>query len=317
MIRYGGITLLLACLNLTAAPAQDAKQRDAKAEEWTVSAAEIPMRDGITLHTLIAAPRHPAIEMPIMIQRTPYGTPDNLLGVTPPDVAKDLAEDGYIQVAQDIRGRHKSEGTFVMLRPPHPPQDASGVDECTDTYDTIEWLLKHVPGNNGRVGMRGGSYDGWLAAMALVHPHPALKAVSPKAPVADMFLGDDFHHNGAFRLSYGFEYVWMMESGKDQDSKWPIDRPDAYDWYLSLGPLATINAKYLHGARPSWNDFVAHPNYDAFWQRQAITSYLKSPLTVPTMLVGGWYDQEDFYGPQRIYAKLARLDPSHLAYLVL
>jgi putative CocE/NonD family hydrolase len=276
------------------------------------------MRDGVNLHTLIAAPRRrAATPMAFMLQRSPYGTPDNLIGTVSADGADDLARMGYIYVLQDIRGRHKSEGVFVMLRPPHAPEDVHGVDECTDTYDTIDWLLQHVPGNNGRVGMRGGSYDGWLAAMALIHPHPALKAVSPMAPVADMFLGDDFHHNGAFRLSYGLEYVWMMESGKGQNTDWPIDMPDAYDWYLRLGPLAAVNANYFHGTRPSWNDFVAHPNYDAFWKRQAITSYLNEPLPVPTLLVGGWYDQEDFYGPQRIYAALSRHDPHHLAYLVL
>jgi putative CocE/NonD family hydrolase len=311
-------TLLLFALTMPPLSAQTRpKQADGTANEWIVTAAEIPMRDGVKLHTLIAAPRHPAGPMPLLLQRTPYGTPDSTIGSLPTDVAKDLADFGYLAVVQDIRGRHKSEGAFVMLRPPHTPEDVHGVDECTDTYDTIEWLLHHVPGNNGRVGITGGSYDGWLAAMALIHPHPALKAAMSKAPVADMFLGDDFHHNGAFRLSYGFEYVWMMESGKEQNAQWPIDLPDAYDWYLRLGSLSSVNANYLHGTRPSWNDFVAHPNYDAFWQRQAITSYLNTPLTVPTLLVGGWYDQEDFYGPQRIYAELSRHDPHHLAYLVL
>lgn len=311
-------TLLLFALTITPLSAQmTPKQADGTAQGWSVTAAEIPMRDGVKLHTLIAAPKHPSLPIPLLLQRTPYGTPDGVLGSLTADVTTELADFGYIQVVQDIRGRHKSEGAFVMLRPPHAPEDVRGIDESTDTYDTIEWLLHHVPGNNGRVGIRGGSYDGWLAAMALIHPHPALKAVLPKAPVADMFLGDDFHHNGAFRLSYGFEYVWMLESGKEQNTQWPIDLPDAYDWYLRLGSLASVNADYLHGTRPSWNDFVMHPNYDAFWQRQAITSYMKTPLTVPTLLVGGWYDQEDFYGPQRIYAELARHDPHHFAYMVL
>ncbi len=310
--------LLLFALTVSPLSAQGTqKAGDIASSDWAVTAAEIPMRDGVKLHTLIAAPRHAVVPMAILLQRTPYGTPDRIATSLPADVARDLAEYGYIQVGQDIRGRHRSEGSFVMLRPPHAPEDVHGVDESTDTYDTIDWLLKNVPGNNGRVGIRGGSYDGWLAAMALIRPHPALKAVCPKAPVADMFLGDDFHHNGAFRLSYGFEYVWMLESGKEQNVNWPIDLPDAYDWYLRLGPLSSVNANYLHGTRPSWNDFVAHPNYDAFWQRQAITSYLNKPLTVPTLVVGGWYDQEDFYGPQRIYTELARHDPHHLAYIVL
>jgi putative CocE/NonD family hydrolase len=310
------VTLFALAAASLAAPTTP-KPVEGTAGEWTVTAAEIPMRDGVKLHTLIAAPRHPAVPMPILMQRTPYGVPDRMVEALPADAARELSEDGFIAVIQDIRGRHKSEGAFVMLRPPHAPGDARGVDESTDTYDTIDWLLRHVPGNNGRVGIQGGSYAAWLAAMALVHPHPALRAVLIKAAPADMFLGDDFHHNGAFRLSYGFEYVWMLESGKEQNANWPIDLPDAYDWYLRQGPLANIDARYLHGTRPSWNDFVAHPNYDAFWKRQAITSYLNRPLTVPTMVVGGWYDQEDLYGPQRIYAELARRDPHHLACLVL
>jgi putative CocE/NonD family hydrolase len=313
----GALLLFALAMNslLAQAPPQQANKT---APEWVVTAAEIPMRDGVKLHTLIATPQHAGPPMPFMLERTPYGAPDNFLKSVPAGAAMAFSKDGYIRVWQDIRGRFKSEGDFVMLRPPHNPQEVKGIDESTDTYDTIDWLLKNVPGNNGRAGIQGVSYDGWLAAMALIHPHPALKAASPQAPVADMFLGDDFHHNGAFRLSYGFEYVWMLESGKELNGQWPIDLPDAYDWYLRLGPLSNANANYLHGTRPSWNDFVAHPNYDAFWQRQAIAGYLmKSPLTVPTLLVGGWYDQEDFYGPQRIYAELERHDPHHLAYLVL
>jgi len=311
-------TLFLFALASQIASAQKTNPPSAApTSEWTASATEIPMRDGVKLHTIILAPKHPAGLLPIMLVRTPYGSPEGALKSIQTDDANRLNFYGYIRVFQDIRGRHKSEGVFVMLRPPHPLADSHGVDECTDTYDTIDWLVKHVSSNNGRVGMKGGSYDGWLAAMALIHPHPALKAVSPQAPVADMFLGDDFHHNGAFRLSYGFEYVWMLESGKEEDTQWPIDLPDAYDWYLRLGPLANANLNYLHGTRPSWNDFVTHPNYDKFWKRQAISPYLDKPLTVPTLLVGGWYDQEDFYGPQRIYAELTRHDPSRLAYLIL
>jgi len=273
------------------------------------------MRDGVTLYTVIRSPAHSTTPLPFMIERTPYGT--ELPAKLSDAEQKLLAGDGYIQINQDIRGKFKSGGEFVMLRPPHDPKDPTGVDECTDTYDTIEWLIHHVPGNNGKAGITGVSYDGWLAAMALIHPHPALKAASPQAPVADMFLGDDFHHNGAFRLSYGFEYVWLLESGKELNTAWPIDKPNAYDWYLENSPLSTLDAKFLHGKYPSWNDFVAHPNDDAFWQRQAIAPYLKTPLTVPTLLVGGWYDQEDFYGPQRIHKELAKHDPSHLAYMVL
>ena len=200
--------------------------------------------------------------------RTPYGI-ESRGPKALKEYFKDLADDGYIFVFQDIRGRYKSEGQFVMSRPPRDPKDAKAIDEGTDTYDTIDWLLKNVPNNNGRVGMLGISYPGWLTVMALLDPHPALKAASPQASPADMFLGDDFHHNGAFRLSYGFEYVAMMETDKGNAS-FKFDRYDTFEWYLKLGALSNVNAKYFKGKMPTWNDFVAHPNYDDFWKKQAL-----------------------------------------------
>jgi putative CocE/NonD family hydrolase len=227
---------------------------------------------------------------------------------------KDLADDGYIFVFQDIRGRYKSEGQFVMLRLPRDKSDAKAIDEGTDTYDTIDWVLKNVQNHNGRVGMLGISYDGWLTVMAMLDPHPALKAVSPQAPPADMFLGDDFHHNGAFRLSYGFEYAALMETSKENFT-FRFDKYDTYEWYLQLGPLSNANAKHFQGRLPSWNDFVAHPNYDAFWQKQAVAPYLDR-VTVPTLNVAGWWDQEDFYGPLKIYETLEKRDRMNFNHLV-
>ena len=154
--------------------------------------------------------------------------------------------------------------------------------------------------------MLGVSYDGWTTIMGALEPHPALKAISPQASPADMWLGDDFHHNGAFRLSYGFEYAAMMESGKDVQ-QFAFDRYDTFDWYLKLGPLANVNAKYLHGKIPTWNDYVAHPDYDEFWKRQTMVPHLTS-VKVPTLNVAGWWDQEDFYGPVRIYDALEKHD---------
>ena len=231
--------------------------------------------------------------LPVILLRTPYGisgAPQSLRGRY-----KELADDGYIFAFQDIRGRHTSEGTFVMIRPVRDRRIPGSIDEGTDAYDTIGWLIKNVTGNNGRVGMLGVSYDGWLTAMALVEPHPALKAVSPQAPPADMWLGDDFFHNGAFRLSYGFEYAARMETTKQQFN-FEFDRYDTFDWYLALGPLSNVNAKYLLGKIPTWNDFVAHPDYDEFWKRQTIVPHLTA-ARVPTLNVAGWWDQEDFYGP--------------------
>ena len=200
-----------------------------------------------------------------------------------------------------------------MQRPVRDAKNPKAIDEGTDTYDTIDWVVKHVPRNNGRVGLLGISYGGWLTVMGMLEPHPALKAVSEQASPADMFLGDDFHHNGAFRLSYGFEYSTMMETDKT-NFKFAFDRFDTYDWYLRLGPLANANAKYIHGTLPTWNDFVKHPNYDAFWKAQAMPYLLTKPK-VPNLNVAGWWDQEDFYGPMKIYELLEKEDPDHLNYL--
>ena len=274
----------------------------------------IPMRDGVRLYTQLFVPTGNKERLPILFLRTPYGTGD----LSPAQLAAaipEIAADGYIVVNQDIRGRFKSEGKFVMLRQPRDPKDKSAVDESTDAYDTIEWLLKNTP-NNGRVGMAGTSYGAWLTVMAALDPHPALKAAVPQASPADMWLGDDFHHNGAFRLSYGLEYTYMMESSKEiSDVSSLVDRNDAYQWYMNLGPLSNVDTKYFNGRLPTWNDFVQHPDYDAFWKRQGFAPWLNR-LTVPTLNVAGWWDQEDFYGPIKIYELLERHDTANKNFLV-
>ena len=282
------------------------------ADRFEVSDVMIPARDGVRLHTKIFTPRGATGRLPIIVKRTPYGI-DGAAGNFNAYL-KALADEGYIFVFQDIRGKFGSEGTFVMQRPPRAAGDTTSLDEGTDTYDSIEWLLENVRNHNGRVGMLGVSYDGWTTVMGALEPHPALKAVSPQASPADMWLGDDFHHNGAFRLSYGFEYAAMMESGKDVQ-QFAFDRYDTFDWYLSLGSLANANAKYLHGRIPTWNDYVAHPNYDEFWKRQTMIPLIAS-VKVPTLSVAGWWDQEDFYGPVRIYEALEQFDTANLNYLV-
>jgi hypothetical protein len=275
----------------------------------------IPMRDGVHLHTEIYVPKNAPQPLPFIFERTPYGVADDEKGITTKfKNYGELVSEGYIFVFQDIRGRYKSEGQFVMLRRPRDPHDPQAIDEGTDTYDTIDWLLKNVPNHNGRVGVLGISYGGWLTAMAMIEPHPALKAVSEQASPADMYLGDDFHHNGAFRLSYGFEYAAMMETGKTS-FHFQFDRYDTFEWYRALGPLGNVNEQFLHGRVPSWNDFVDHPNYDEFWQKQAVPPYLKR-VTVPNLNVAGWWDQEDFYGPQKIYETLEKQDSRHWNYFV-
>ncbi len=273
----------------------------------------VPMRDGVKLHTIIYAPKSHREPLPILFNRTPYGI-DNIYRAFLAGSLKEEIEEGYIFAFQDIRGRFKSEGQFVMQRPLRESANAKLTDEGTDAYDTIDWLVKNVPKNNGRVGMFGTSYPGWLVVMAVLEPHPALKAVSEEATPADMFLGDDFHHNGAFRLTYGFEYSFALESSK-LTSNFKFDRYDTYQWYLRLGALSNADAKYFHGKLPTWNNFVSHPNYDQFWQQQALVNQLKK-VTVPIMHVAGWWDQEDFYGPVKAYEVLEKTDPNHVNYLV-
>ena len=273
----------------------------------------IPMRDGVKLNTDVYTLKNSSAPLPFIFSRTPYGIDNS--GGNLNSYLKELAEDGYIFVFQDIRGRYKSEGQFVMSRPPRDAKDNKAIDESSDTYDTIEWLVKNIPNNNGRVGVLGISYGGWLSVMAMLDPHPALKAVSPQASPADMFLGDDFHHNGAFRLSYGFEYATMMETGKT-NYQFQFDTYDTYEWYLKLGALSNANDKYLQGKLPTWNDFVNHPNYDAFWQKQAFAPYLNR-VTVPTLNVAGWWDQEDYYGPLKIYELLEKHDAKNLNHLII
>ena len=313
MRRITGLVVLAAGLCLAVGPANVARPQAPAAAKLVRTDAMVPTRDGASLFTIVFAPKEPAEPLPILMIRTPYGIegrPErNFRGSL-----KELADDGYIFVFQDIRGRYKSEGTFVMCRPPRDPDNPKTVDEASDTADTIDWLLKNVKGHNGKVGMLGVSYPGWLTAVAMLDPHPALKAVSPQASPVDMFLGDDFHHNGAFRLSYGFEYVAMMETDKTNFS-FKFDRHDSYEWYLKLGGLANVNRRHFHAKLPSWNDFVAHPNYDAFWKRQSLEPRL-TKVTVPTLNVGGWYDQEDFRGPQRIYELLERHDREDQNFLV-
>ena len=284
-------------------------------DRYVKTNAMIVMRDGVRLNTDIYAPRDQQGPLPMLFRRTPYGIDGAARAFDVP--YKELADEGYIFVFQDIRGRFKSEGQFVMQRPARSPaqrKEPKAIDEATDAYDTIDWLVKNVPNNNGRVGMLGVSYDGWTTAMALTDPHPALRASSPQASPSDMWLGDDFHHNGAFRLSYGFEYAAMMEAGKDVEN-FNFDKYDTYEWYLTLGPLSNVNAKYLHGKIPTWNDYVAHPNYDKFWQVQTLIPAL-TQVTVPTLNVAGWWDQEDFYGPIQIYERLEKFDKDNKNFLV-
>ena len=262
----------------------------------------IPMRDGTQLFTIILAPKTSPAPLPFLLLRTPYSASVYVGNPFPGDFFQELAQDGYIFVFQDIRGLYKSQGEFVMNR---PWQGGRGIDESTDTYDTIEWLLQNIPRHNGRVGALGVSYPGWLTEMVGMSGHPAVKAVSPQAPMTDTWMGDDFFHQGAFRQSYGLEYSYELETSKDGAS-FDVGVYDMYDWYLRQGTLARITDT-LGYKLPTWRSFIAHPTYDEFWRSKAVQR-VWSKTTVPTLTVGGWWDQEDFFGPLAIYAALEKND---------
>ncbi len=277
---------------------------------YTRTEAMVPMRDGVRLFTVILSPRQATGPQPLLMTRTPYGV------AGPVDLTRyaELAADGYIFVFQDIRGRYRSEGTFVMNRPQR--RDGSGTDESTDTYDTIEWLLKNVPNNNGRVGIFGVSYPGWLTAVAGIGAHPALKAISPQAPMGDTWLGDDFFHQGAFRLTYGLEYTWELEASKDESVIPSPARYDTYEWYRSFPTLTALANAVGANDWPTWRRFVEHPSYDSVWKNRSL-GVTFTHATVPTLVVGGWWDQEDEFGPLLTYRTLSRTDTARIVSLVM
>lgn len=285
--------------------------------QYNITRTMVPMRDGVNLFTVIIAPANPPEKIPILIKRTPYGAdvPD---GYNPIDVpyTGNMAAEGYIFVYQDIRGKYKSEGYMEIHTPLLHQQNKNAVDESTDTWDTVDWLIKNVPDNNGKAGIHGVSYPGWLALIGAVNPHPALKASSEQACMGDLFLSDDFHHNGAFRLSYGMEYTYEVEYDKTTDSDFPFPQYDLFDWYLKLGALKNVNEKYFKNKVPTWNNFIKHPNYDSFWQKNSPLSYISSPQ-IPQLHVGGYYNQEDINGPQLMYAHMEKKDSFNRNYIVL
>jgi len=288
---------------------------------YTKKSYMIPMRDGIKLFTVVITPVQNIKLCPILLQRSPYGAnipipDDSNIPVGKMGNFEPMAKEGYILVFQDIRGKFKSEGTFEMNRPLYHLIDKTRTDESTDAYDAIDWLIKNIKNNNGNVGIYGVSYPGYLALDASVDPHPALKASSPQASPADMFLGDDFHHNGAFRLSYGFEYSYLVENDKQSNSNFPFPQYDLYNWYLQLGSLKNVNEKYFKGRLDAWNDFTKHPSYDDYWKRQATLTYIHKPQ-IPIMHVGGYYDQEDMNGPQIMYQHLEKRDSLNQNFIVL
>ena len=273
----------------------------------------VPVRDGVHLQTVILTPVDQHGPLPILFRRTPYGVPDK----APAEIGssiKELAQDGYIFVIQNLRGRFKSEGVF-NLSSWVDPKDPKATNETTDAYDSIDWLVKNVSNNNGKVGMYGVSYDGLTTALTLLHPHPALKAISEQASPVDQWMNDDDHRYGALRESYDFEYAVLEQADKNKNTNFAFETYDTYEWYLDLGPLSNINAKYLHGSIPYWNSTIDHPDYDDFWKKEAWVSQLHAS-TVPNLNVAGFWDQEDPWGPWQIFRHAAQSDPDHTNLMV-
>jgi hypothetical protein len=293
--------------------AQQAAQPPAAKPLFKIQEAMIAVRDGVHLQTAILTPVDQQGPLPILFRRTPYGVPEKAPEQIPASL-KELAQDGYIFVFQNLRGRFKSEGVF-NLSSWVDLKDPKATNETTDAYDSIEWLLKNVPNNNGKVGMFGVSYDGLTTALTLLHPHPALMAISEQASPVDQWMNDDDHRFGALRESYDLEYAVMEQADKNKNSHFDFETYDTYEWYLDLGPLSNINAKYLHGSIPYWNSSVDHPDYDDFWKKEAWVSQLHAS-TVPNLNVAGFWDQEDPWGPWQIFRHAEENDPQHTNFMV-
>ncbi len=292
------------------------------AEHYTKFEHRIPMRDGVKLFTRVYVPKDDSQAWPILLTRTPYALKpygaDNY--GDPSGSFRELAKDKFILVTQDVRGRYGSEGDYVHVRPFNPNKRAKEIDESSDAYDTIDWLVKNIPNNNGNVGMFGISYPGFYTSMGMIDSHPALKAASPQAPIADWFMGDDLHHNGAFFLTqnFGFFYNFAQraEDPLHEDLKpFNFKTPDAYDFFLRMGPLAN-SVKLLKNLGTNWSEFLAHPTYDDYWQARNIRPHLKN-VHCAVMTVGGWFDAEDLFGPLETYRWTERLNPGITNVLVM
>jgi uncharacterized protein len=316
VFRYALICVPLVLATLTFQPTALTDENDVKAF-YSKTEQQIPMRDGVKLFTAIYTPKDQSQKYPIMLTRTPYSVapygPNNYRVALGP--SNHLQQEKFIFVYQDVRGTLMSEGEFVDVRPHKPKKSGpKDIDESTDTYDTIDWLVKNVPNNNGRVGMWGISYPGFYTSMGVIDAHPALKAASPQAPIADWFIGDDFHHNGALFLPHSFNFFSSFGLPRPSPTKEGPTRKfthgtrDGYRFFLDLGPLANANTKYLKGEIAFWNDLMNHPNYDDFWQARNIRPHLRN-IKPAVMTVGGWFDAEDLFGALNTYKTIEETNP--------
>ncbi len=316
------ILSLVACLAPAAEPSGDTNAVWL-AEHYTKYERRIPMRDGVRLFTRVYSPKDDSQLWPIVLTRTPYALKpygaDNYND--PVGSFRTLAKDKFILVMQDVRGRYGSEGEYRHVRPFNPKKGPKDTDESSDAYDTIDWLVKNAPNNNGKVGMFGISYPGFYTSMGMIDSHPALKAASPQAPIADWFMGDDLHHNGAFFLSQNFgffhSFAQRAEDPLHEDLKpFNFKTPDSYDFFLRMGPLANSDTTLMKGRSPEWTEFLAHPTYDDYWKARNIRPHLKN-VRCAVMTVGGWYDAEDLFGPLETYRWTERQNPGITNMLVM
>lgn len=278
---------------------------------YTKTEAEIPMRDGVTLFTSILTPKDASEPHPIILIRTPYSVAPYGSGKFPEmsDSTALFARENYIVVRQDVRGLNRSKGKWVEMRELIERKKPGDTDESTDTYDTVEWLIKNVPNNNGRVGMTGISYPGFFVSAGIINTHPAIKAASPQAPVSDLYMGDDNDHNGCFLLPHNFTF--FLDFGRPGKPPVKLPTPDGYRFYLDLGPVINTDKLYMKGAYPYYSEIMQHPNYDDFWKKQNILPHLHD-IHTPVMTVGGWYDAEDLAGTLKTYRAIKRQNPGGL-----
>jgi uncharacterized protein len=320
-VSLGAVLLGLSLFNFS--PSANTANQLSGTDRYNKAERQIPMRDGKKLYTIIYTPKDSSQRYPILINRTPYsagpygGAYRRSLGPSPL-----FMQDGYIFVYQDVRGTSMSEGEFEDVRPHIPDKRSKNdIDESSDVYDTIEWLIKNIPNHNGRVGIWGISYPGFYAATALMNPHPALKAASPQAPIADWFMGDDDHHNGAFFLfdCFYFNMIFGMPRPlptQNQFRSFDFGAADAYQFFLELGPVANAQKRYFKGKNKYWNEVTTHGTYDQFWQARNVLSHLKN-VTPAVMIVGGWFDAENLYGALNIYQAIEKNNPKTYNLLVM
>ncbi len=293
-------------------------------EHYTKFEYRIPMRDGVKLLSAVYAPKDDSEPYPILLSRTPYSVRPYTVDryPDPGGPLKNYATNKFIFVFQDVRGRNGSGGEFVHMRPHNATKGGpSDIDESTDTYDTIDWLVKNVANNNGKVGMIGISYPGFYTAAGVIDSHPALKCASPQAPISDWFIGDDFHHNGAFYLPHAFRFFSsfgqkLEEPTRENAKPFDFKTPDGYEFYLKMGPLANADKHFFKGKIEFWKELMEHSNYDEFWKARDLRPHLKN-VKAAVMTVGGWYDAEDLFGPLQIYHEIERNNPGITNVLVI